>query len=337
MIAAVLGAATLCIAAIVVGVLVNRAAQAAPGRVAGAYLAAWRSGDVARAIAAGGIRTADDVTTITDASPSARPAISSFQIASTTFDGDSATVVAAVTQGTVTYGLHLALSRERGGWPWAPEWRLAPQSLPVVTLTVAAPSGATLMVDGDRVMVAQGGRYRLALPPGQHTMAIASTADYTGQRVSISSTLAAAPPAVVLGTALTAKGLALAQGAVRSWVDSCARTAEPAPAGCPFDTGSPPGYTLTAGHWAVSSYPRLAAAPWTDPAASGWRLVSTSNGSAVFTARVAGPQGDGTATTGAIPFGAVGTVSFAADSMGAPVARFTPSAGYSPAAGGTIT
>jgi hypothetical protein len=122
------------------------------------------------------------------------------------------------------------------------------------SISVAAPAGTPVVVNGQAVPAAQYG-YVLAAFVGRYTVAVGDNPLWTAPATTADVGLSHGAE-VQLPVQLKASARSDIEAQVRAYLDECARSTELAPDGCPFSTYS--FGTVTDVKWTIQRYPTLA-------------------------------------------------------------------------------
>ncbi|NNC11947.1 hypothetical protein HII28_08645 [Planctomonas sp. JC2975] len=272
----------------------SEAVSHTPQAAAVPYLTALAKGDVKKAVALGRIDTHSPL--VTDAAyAKTQDRITGYSIAKASIGDSAASVQVTYTQDGDRHTDTLLLTKSGTDLLFFPRWTLKPITLPHITVSVGAPDGAALQVNGTAITGAGERSTNLDVLPGTYNVRLADNPAYQAVSKQLPVTAlngeAAGTPVgtASLAAMLTDAGIASASTAVNAWVAACIAQQTIQPDGCSFGLiDDYPDVTLTNQHWTLVDAPSFDVGDWDG---TGWTVTTTAAGSATFSADAATSDG----------------------------------------------
>lgn len=149
-----------------------------PEFAVGRYFGALVAGSAEKALRLSGAKAGGGDILLTDAAyAKATGRISGFRIESQRVDGDTATVIVSIEQGSHVYDQSFTTRRSGRQFLFFDAWTLRPATLTTIAAKVGAPSGAGLTVAGQKF---DDPSLSLRAFPGTYEAKAASTSEYYG-------------------------------------------------------------------------------------------------------------------------------------------------------------
>jgi len=244
--------------------------------------------------------------------------IGAFTLGEPTVEGETATVVATITQGDEEYETTFALVSAGKTLLFWNDWRLDAVPLAAVAVDFDAPGDLALELGGqplDRAVVASG---PLAALPGDYAFSSPDdNANYTaapatasvvgfGGRVGVDPL---DPVEVDFPVTLTDAGQKAALAAANKNLDACIAQTVMSPVGCRYGVAVEPGVSNTNIRWSIIARPAATFGAWDG---GGFPVVSTAPGRFGFVSNYTEPatRGSGTATATVDDYEFSGKVTF---------------------------
>lgn len=227
--------------------------------------------------------------------------ITAFEITESKADGATATVTAALTQGSETYDYTFDLTRVDSDVVWD-VWNIDGTAIPGYEVSFARPDGVEPTVNGASLGLTSAFERFVPALPGTYEFAASGTTDsYTVEPVSETVTFASEGPVnASLAVVLTEAGQAAARAAYSAHLGGCLsqQTIHP-PDDCGFYVIDE-GYTYSNIRWTVGVEPVFTFGDWRPDTfeESGWFIILETPGRIDFAADIttATQYGSGTAT-----------------------------------------
>ncbi|MHA7985416.1 hypothetical protein ACX9R5_06375 [Rathayibacter sp. CAU 1779] len=284
-----IGGGVALLAVIVLGAVwfASETASHTPQAAARPYLDALVKGDVKKAVALGSIDTHSPL--VTDAVyAKTQDRITGYTIAKGSTGDSAASVEVTYTQDGNRHTDTLLLTKSGTDLLFFPHWTLKPITLPHIAVSLAAPDGAALRVNGTAISGVGGRSTNLDVLPGTYAVTLADNPAYQAMSKQLPvTTLGDESSSTPAGTAniaatLTDAGVASASAAVKAWVAACIAQQSIQPDGCSFGLiDDYPDVTLTNQHWTLVDSPAFDIGDWDG---TGWTVTTTAAGSATFSA-----------------------------------------------------
>ncbi|WP_285725820.1 hypothetical protein [Psychromicrobium xiongbiense] len=333
-----LGSGVLALILIVVGCglwYANASSSHAPENQVKAFLDKLVAGQVEEALALSSTDLTDaDKTLINNkVYGSLSNRVSSYTLGKTTVSNGKATVPATLSTGSsdipVDFTLHAS-----GKDIVVDTWTLEPVALPSLTVNFTAPASIAPTVAGVAIkpqVVAAAGAVPASLKsitlkalPGTYPVKVATQdAAFTVADVSVTvdSFAGKGPATATLKAVLTDAGKKAITDAVGAYEDGCAAKGSLVLTGCPFSGNTTDPilkYTISDAKWVINSRPTVQVAEWTN--SGGWLVLSTTSGSASWSAKLDSATQTGTGSLDNRSFMVFGKVTEIKDGK----ANFTP-------------
>lgn len=260
------------------------AGNAGPGAQVSTYLnnlVEGRAGDALNSVT--GTSAIKNGVLLTDkAYEAATNHIIGYTVGEPTIDGDKATVVATIIQGSASYKQTFTLSKVGKTFLVFDDWKISNVPLNAVSVSFSGPPGLTVQVNGAPLAAKLTGADAVALPafPGDYAVTVPkATGNYaggTGVASVVGFTEAASGPVLARAViTLSDTGTAAANAALDAWLDACAAQPVLAPVGCGFAASPDPGLITSDIVWTVTTRPTSTFAEWSE---TGFPVVSATTG-----------------------------------------------------------
>ncbi|MCS6711823.1 hypothetical protein JSY14_07230 [Brachybacterium sp. EF45031] len=281
---ALTGGALLLLIGAIVGINVLSSTMYGPSKQVEQYLTALEDGDAKTAseLVDPNVPTKQRALLTNEIAGKAQNRISAHEITKVETEGDTATVLATVTQDGVTTERSFTLQRQGRQAVFFPAWHLTTQDS--ARLNIVAPGGATtLTVNGVDVDVAgaaeidDGDATVFSLPalPGDYEVSMPSASKYV-EAAPVTARVSADPAQLdstesqaMIQPSLNSTGEDRIRAMVKEKLDACTKETGPAPDGCPFSVYIYP--METKGTWTIDTYPQIGIVP---DSATSWRVSS---------------------------------------------------------------